>query len=191
MQARALHEEILGCTSCAANLPLGARPIVQFSATSRILIIGQAPGRKVHESGVPWNDDSGKRLRGWLGLNEETFYDAARIALMPMGFCYPGARKGGDAPPRPECAPLWHDRIRALLRDVRLTLLVGAHAQRFYLPATRRLTMTERVGRAEEFAPAVPLPHPAWRSRLWMARHPWFEQETLPFLRKAVARQLG
>lgn len=185
--ARRLHREIAACTACAEHLPLGPRPVVQFSPASRILIIGQAPGTKVHASGVPWDDDSGDRLRGWLGLDKGTFYNAERIALVPMGFCYPGKASGGDAPPRRECAPRWHDRVLALLPSDRLTLLVGAHAQRHYLPATRRWTMTERVRSAFEFAPFIPLPHPAWRSRIWMAKHPWFEAEILPRLRHEVA----
>ncbi|MEE4205231.1 MAG: uracil-DNA glycosylase family protein [Erythrobacter sp.] len=189
-QAERLHREIAACTLCAEHLPLGPRPVVQFSPTSRILIIGQAPGTKVHASGVPWDDDSGDRLRGWLGMEREAFYDPARVALMPMGFCYPGRRKGGDAPPRRECAPQWHDRVLALLPDDRLTLLVGTYAQGRYLPETRRLTMTERVRRAGGFGSLFPLPHPAWRARLWMAKHPWFEAETLPLLRAAVAEAL-
>jgi uracil-DNA glycosylase len=144
----------------------------------------------VHLSGVPWDDDSGERLRGWLGLDEAAFYNPALVALIPMGFCYPGARKGGDAPPRRECAPLWHERVMSLLPARRLTLLVGAYAQIAYLPDTRKLTMTERVRRADTFAPFFPLPHPAWRSRLWMAKRPWFEEKILPILRQAVAQQL-
>jgi uracil-DNA glycosylase len=186
-QADALHREIAACTLCAAHLPLGPRPIVQFSPASRILIIGQAPGTRVHASGVAWDDDSGDRLRGWLGIDEATFYDPARIALMPMGFCYPGKASGGDAPPRRECAPAWHERILALLPAERLTLLVGAYAQSRYLPETRRWSMTERVRRCGGLAPVIPLPHPAWRVRMWMAKHPWFEAETVPRLRRAVA----
>ncbi|MEE4155189.1 MAG: uracil-DNA glycosylase family protein [Erythrobacter sp.] len=172
-------------------MPLGPRPVVQFSPTSRILIIGQAPGTKVHASGVAWDDDSGDRLRGWLGLDKAVFYDPARIALMPMGFCYPGKASGGDAPPRRECAPRWHESVLALLPADRLTLLVGAYAQSRYLPHTRKLSMTERVRRGDEFAPFIPLPHPAWRARLWMARHPWFEADTLPEVRQAVAEALA
>ncbi|MFL0356994.1 uracil-DNA glycosylase family protein [Erythrobacter sp. GH1-10] len=185
-----LHAEIAACTICAEHLPLGPRPVVQFSPKSRVLIIGQAPGTKVHASGVPWDDDSGDRLRDWLGLDKARFYDPDCVALVPMGFCYPGKASGGDAPPRKECAPQWHDRVLDLLPNERLTLLVGAHAQAHYLPQTRRLTMTERVRRAFEFAPFVPLPHPAWRSRLWVAKHPWFETEVLPGLRRQVGDAL-
>ncbi|MEM6493638.1 MAG: uracil-DNA glycosylase family protein [Pseudomonadota bacterium] len=192
--AEALRARISQCTQCADQLPHGPRPIVQFSPASRVLIIGQAPGAKVHASGVPWDDDSGDRLRGWLGLDKPTFYNPDCLALVPMGLCYPGKASGGDAPPRPECAALWHDPILAQLRAIRLTLLVGVYAQRHYLPHTRGWTMTERVRRhsaqSGESAPTLSLPHPAWRSRLWMARNPWFEAETLPHLRAQLAAAL-
>lgn len=186
-----LHTEIANCTLCADSLPLGPRPVVQFSSRSRILIVGQAPGRRVHASGVPWDDDSGDRLRGWLGMNKATFYDPAKVALVPMGLCYPGKANGGDAPPRKECAPQWHDRILAHLPKDRLTLLVGVYAQRRYLPATRKLSMTERVRQAAEFAPLIPLPHPSWRVRMWSRKNPWFSAETLPDLRDQIARRLA
>lgn len=186
-----LHREIAACTHCAAHLPLGPRPVVQFSERSCILIIGQAPGTKVHASGVPWDDDSGDRLREWLGLDKPSFYDPDKVALMPMGFCYPGKAQGGDAPPRPDCAPLWHERILSLLPANRLTLLVGAYAQAAYLPETKRWSMTERVERGAELAPFIPLPHPAWRVRMWIAKNPWFEDDTLRQLRKSVATALG
>lgn len=186
-RAADLHTEIKACTLCAEHLPLGPRPVVQFSPKSRILIIGQAPGTKVHASGVPWDDDSGDRLREWLGVDKSEFYDPDKIALMPMGFCYPGKAQGGDQPPRPECAPQWHHRVLDLLPKDRLTLLVGAYAQAAYLPDTRKLSMTERVQRGADFAPFLPLPHPAWRVRMWMAKNPWFEDKTLPSLRRHVA----
>jgi len=185
-----LRRRIATCTLCAEHLPLGPRPIARFSATSRILIIGQAPGTKVHRSGVPWDDDSGDRLRGWLGLDKPTFYDAAKVAQMPMGFCYPGKAAGGDAPPRKECAPQWHDAVLGLLPRELLTVLVGAHAQARYLPETRGWSMTERVRAFGTFGERIALPHPAWRSRLWMARNPWFEAEILPPLRERVRRAL-
>ena len=185
----ALHTDIKACTLCAESLPLGPRPVVQFSPRSQILIIGQAPGTKVHASGVPWDDDSGNRLREWLGLDKTAFYNPDIVALMPMGFCYPGKAKGGDAPPRKECAPHWHQRILSVLPEDRLTLLVGAYAQQAYLPATSKLSMTERVKRGDEFSPFLPLPHPAWRVRMWMAKNPWFEADVLPKLRKQVARR--
>lgn len=185
-QAEQLHVEIKACTICTEHLPLGPRPVVQFSPQSRILIIGQAPGTKVHASGVPWDDDSGDRLRDWLRLDKPAFYDPDTIALMPMGFCYPGKASGGDAPPRKECAPQWHERVLSVLPEDRLTLLVGAYAQSAYLPETKTLSMTERVRRFADFAPFFPLPHPAWRVRLWAAKNPWFENDVLPELRKAV-----
>ncbi len=188
--AAQLHREIAACTICSAHLPLGPRPVVQFSPNSRILIIGQAPGTKVHASGVPWDDDSGNRLRDWLGLDKPDFYDPDQVAIMPMGFCYPGKAGGGDAPPRKECAPAWHERILSLLLENRLTLLVGAYAQAHYLPHTRKLSMTERVRRASEFAPFLPLPHPSWRVRMWMAKNAWYETETLPELRTAARKAL-
>lgn len=189
--ASALHTQIASCTHCAEQLPLGPRPVVQFAPTSKVLIIGQAPGTKVHASGVPWDDDSGDRLRDWLGVDKATFYDPSAIALMPMGFCYPGKAGGGDAPPRPECAPLWHERILALLPRDRLTLLVGAYAQTQYLPHTKRWSMTQRVQQPERCAPFVALPHPSWRVRMWMAKNPWYEADTLPALRRRVASALS
>lgn len=183
----ALRARIAACTLCAAHLPLGPRPIARFSATARILIIGQAPGTKVHASGTPWDDDSGDRLRDWLGIDKPAFYDEARVALVPMGFCYPGKAAGGDAPPRRECAPQWHDAVLSHLPEDRLTLLVGTHAQARYLPEAKRLSLTERVRAFGQFGNRIALPHPAWRSRLWMAKQPWFEAEVLPALRAAVA----
>ncbi|MEL7199286.1 MAG: uracil-DNA glycosylase family protein [Pseudomonadota bacterium] len=192
--AFSLHAEIKACTLCADTLPLGPRPVVQFSQTSRILIIGQAPGTKVHASGVPWDDDSGDRLREWLELDKETFYDPTRIALMPMGFCYPGKAKGGDAPPRPECAPQWHDRILKLLPKTRVTLLVGTYSQKVYLPEKRKLTLADRVLEWKESDESsqspIPLPHPAWRSRMFMAKNPWFEDKALPRLRRLIQNAL-
>ena len=189
-EAQRLHGEIAACTLCSEHLPLGPRPVVQFSPLSKVLIIGQAPGTKVHASGVPWDDDSGDRLREWLGLDKATFYDPDAIALMPMGFCYPGKASGGDAPPRPECAPQWHDRVLGVLPEDRLTLLVGAYAQTQYLPQPKKWSMTERVRRADECAPFLPMPHPAWRVRMWMAKNSWFEAETLPRLRRSVTQAL-
>ncbi|MEL7445433.1 MAG: uracil-DNA glycosylase family protein [Pseudomonadota bacterium] len=190
-EAAALHEEIKACTLCAEHLPLGPRPVVQFSPTSRMVVIGQAPGTRVHASGIPWDDASGDRLRSWLDLDKPQFYDPDITALVPMGFCYPGKAKGGDAPPRRECAPQWHNRVLDVLPKDRLTLLVGAYAQAHYLPDTRKLSMTQRVRRFAEFSPCFPLPHPAWRSRLWMAKNPWFEAEVLPELRERVRAAIG
>jgi uracil-DNA glycosylase len=189
MDTATLITDIRACSLCAPHLVAGPRPIVQFSRTARILIIGQAPGTRVHESGVPWDDASGDRLREWTALTKARFYDPALVALMPMGFCYPGTGKSGDLPPRPECAPRWHDRILALLPPDRLTLLVGSYAQARYLglPMKQSLTDAVRGGRQGNI---IPLPHPSWRSTGWMARNPWFESEILPPLRAAIAERV-
>lgn len=165
--------------------------MVSFSSTARLLIIGQAPGSKVHESGIPWDDASGDRLREWTGLTKDAMYDPARVALVPMGFCYPGKASGGDKPPRPECAPKWHDQVLATLPPDRLTLLVGTYAQAHYLPETRKLSMTDRVRRFEDYLPRyLPLPHPAWRSTIWMRKNAWFESDVLPALRRRVSNAI-
>lgn len=187
-----LLAEIRACRHCEAHLPHGPRPIVQAGAGARVLIIGQAPGSRVHASGVPWDDDSGDRLRDWIGLSRDAFYDPQAVALMPMGLCYPGKGDGGDLPPRPECAPLWHQRLLAGMPEVGLTLLVGQYAQKAWLPPKLRASMTAAVrGYAAMPDGLFPLPHPAWRSRLWMAKHPWFEADVLPVLRKRIAGALS
>ena len=183
----ALRAEIAACRVCADHLAVGPRPIVQFSTTSRIVIIGQAPGTRVHESGVPWDDASGERLREWMGLPPDIFYDAAKVALVPMGFCYPGTGTSGDLPPRPECAPLWHDRVLGMLPADRHVILVGSYAQERYLPAAKRLSLTERVRAFANFTPDFfPLPHPSWRSTGWMKKNLWFETNVLPALRAVI-----
>ncbi|MFN4275568.1 MAG: uracil-DNA glycosylase family protein [Ferrovibrio sp.] len=182
-------EEARACRHCAAHLPLGPRPVVRMRPSARLLIVGQAPGTKVHESGLPWNDRSGDVLRGWLEMDRDTFYDTTCIAIMPMGFCYPGRdAKGGDNPPRPECAPLWHPRLRPLLPKIRLTLLVGQYAQMHYLNTRRQKTMTETVRHFRDYLPDgfFPLPHPSWRNMAWQKRNPWFTTDVLPELRRAV-----
>jgi uracil-DNA glycosylase len=187
----ALLERVRACHVCEAALGFAPRPVVQAGAGARLLVIGQAPGSRVHASGVPWDDDSGERLRGWLGLDRETFYDPDSVALMPMGFCYPGKGQGGDLPPRKECAPQWHAALLAEMPNLKLTLLIGQYAQAAYLPRRSRPNLTEAVRRhAEMPAGLFPLPHPAWRSRLWMAKHPWFEAEVLPMLRLRVRAAL-
>ncbi len=184
-----LLAEIAGCTACAAELPHGVRPVVQASSTARLLIASQAPGSKVHLSGVPFSDRSGDRLREWTGLSADQFYDVERVAIVPMGFCYPGRAAAGDAPPRPECAPLWRNRIRRELAAVRLTLLVGSYAQAAALGPGK---VEERVRHFRNFLPEFfPLPHPSWRSQIWMRRNPWFEIEVLPELRRCVASTLS
>jgi len=180
--------DVKNCTICAAHLPRGPRPVIWGHRTARIMIIGQAPGTKVHESGIPWNDASGRRLRDWLNLDQETFYDQSRIAIIPMGFCYPGVNpKGGDNPPRPECAPSWHPALRRMLNRVELTLLVGHYAQRWYLKDRMKKTMTETVNSYEEFLPEfLPIPHPSWRTNHWLKQNPWFESDVIPQLQYRV-----
>jgi uracil-DNA glycosylase len=182
--------EARACTLCAAHLPLGPRPVFRASATARLLIIGQAPGTKVHATGIPWNDPSGDRLRAWLNMDRGLFYDASRIAIVPMGFCYPGRLpQGGDAPPRPECAPRWHSALLALMPDIRLTLLVGGYAQARYLG---KGAMTEHVRAYAARLPSVfPLPHPSWRTTAWERKNPWFTEQALPALRAAAGAALS
>jgi len=185
-----LRKEIAGCRLCEAHLPLGPRPVVRFSAAARLVIIGQAPGTKVHESGVPWDDNSGQRLREWTGLSNEEFYGESKVALVPMGFCYPGKGKSGDLPPRKECAPQWHGTIFKLLPARRLTLLVGSYAQAYYLEGDKR-NLTEKVRDFRSFLPDFfLLPHPSWRSTKWMKDNPWFEAEVLPALRAEVRKHM-
>jgi uracil-DNA glycosylase len=183
-----LLDEIRACRVCEADLPLGPRPVVVANPSARILIIGQAPGTKVHESGIPWNDRSGDTLRGWLEIDKDTFYDPEKVAIVPMGFCYPGVLpRGGDAPPRPDCVPLWHGRLGAELPNIKLTLLAGMYAQAEYLGKSRKNTLTATVEAWREFGPEVmPLPHPSWRSENLLRKNPWFEAELLPDLRARV-----
>jgi len=188
-QFDSLLAEVRACRVCADVLPFGPRPVLQMSETARLLVVGQAPGSKVHASGIPFDDDSGNRLREWLGVTTDEFYDGSKVALLPMGLCYPGRKGAGDAPPRPECAPHWRQRLLAHMPDVRLTLLVGTYAQHHALGPGR---MTERVRAFRRHLPlAFPLPHPSWRSRYWAAQNPWFEAEVLPELRAAVRRALA
>lgn len=184
----ALLAEVRACRACEAVLPLGPRPVVQAAAAARILVVGQAPGRKVHATGIPWDDASGERLRGWMGVEPGTFYDPARIAIIPMGFCYPGRGQGGDLPPRPECAELWLDQLLERLPHVELTLLIGQHAQRHFLGSRRRASMAATIEAWADYAPQyLPLPHPSPRNQPWFARHPWFERTLVPVLRRRVA----
>ena len=184
--------DIRACRICAADLPLGPRPVLRARATARILIIGQAPGTRVHESGIPWHDKSGDRLRDWMAVDSDTFYDEARIAIVPMGFCYPGVLpRGGDKPPRPECAPAWHAALLGHLPAIDLTILTGQYAQAHYLGKRRRKTLTETVRAWRDYGPdVIPLPHPSWRTVGWQKRQPWFEPEILPELRRRVAALL-
>lgn len=182
-----LLSEMRACRLCQAELPLGPRPIVRASTTAKILIVGQAPGRRVHESGIPWNDPSGDRLRLWLQLTREQFYDERQIAILPIGLCFPGSGPRGDAPPRPECAPLWHAKLRGLLPKIRLSLLIGQYAQAYYLGKRRKKTLRETVLAYAEYLPEfLPLPHPSPRNQLWLKQNPWFVKEVVPLLKIRV-----
>ncbi len=179
-----LLQEVRACRVCAEHLPLGPRPVLRASRTARLLIIGQAPGTRVHATGIPWNDPSGDRLRDWLQLDRDQFYDESRIAIIPMGLCYPGKGSSGDLPPRPECAPLWHDRLLQALPELRLRLLIGKYAQDYYL-GTRRQSLAETVRQYRDYLPDYfPLPHPSPRNIRWFRTHPWFEAEVIPALRE-------
>ena len=187
-----LLTEIHACRVCEAYLPLGPKPVLRASSTARVLIVGQAPGRRVHETGIPWNDPSGDRLRIWLGMTREQFYDERHIAIVPTGFCYPGSGPRGDAPPRPECAPLWHPPLRALMPHIRLTLLIGQYAQAYYLQTRRKKSLRETVQAYRDYLPeCLPLPHPSPRNQLWLKQNPWFETEVVPILKARVAAALA
>lgn len=183
-----LAADIRACRVCQPHLAHPCRPVLQGSSAARIRIIGQAPGTRVQASGRPFTDPSGDRLRDWMGVSDAEFYDERLFAITPMGFCFPGLdTKGGDLPPRRECAPLWQDRLTQSLESVELTLLVGAHAQRHYLGLDRRETLTATVLRWRDFLPGfVALPHPSWRNTAWLRRNPRFEKEVLPFLRSRI-----
>ena len=186
-----LLSEIRSCQVCKSQLPLGPRPVVAAHPNSRIVIIGQAPGTKVHQTGIPWDDPSGKQLRSWLNILDSVFYDESKIALMPMGFCYPGRGKGGDLPPRPECAPLWHNALLTSMPSLELIILIGTYSQKYYLGNTAKATLTETVKSYQEYLPKYfPLPHPSPRNRFWQSKNPWFGQEVVPVLQERVAHIL-
>jgi uracil-DNA glycosylase len=186
----ALLADVRACTLCAEHLPLGPRPVLQVHPSARILIAGQAPGRKVHASGVPFDDASGERLRAWMGVTREQFYDATQIAILPMGFCYPGTGRSGDLPPRPECAPAWRSALMARLNKLQLTLIIGQYAQDWHLPEHEG-TLTDTVQAWRKYWPhALPLPHPSPRNNGWLKRNAWFETDVLPALRARVAAVL-
>ncbi len=185
-----LLHHIRSCSICTAHLPLGPRPVLQISGSAQILIVGQAPGRKVHETGIPFNDASGDRLRSWLGMSREEFYDDHKVAILPMGFCFPGTGKSGDLPPRPECAATWRASLLSHLKNIKLTLVIGRYAMAYHLPDEQG-TLTETVQAWQKHWPEiVPLPHPSPRNNLWLKRNPWFEQEILPVLQQRVANIL-
>ncbi|MBS4096389.1 MAG: uracil-DNA glycosylase family protein [Sulfuricella sp.] len=191
MQIETLLAQIRACCLCADRLPNLPRPILRASATARLLIVGQAPGRRVHETGIPWNDPSGDRLRDWLAIDKEAFYDTQRIAIVPTAFCYPGSGVRGDLPPSPECAPTWHPLLHAQMHEIRLTLLVGTHAQAYYLGKRRKATLAATVQAWQDYLPDYfPLPHPSPRNRLWMKRNAWFEESVVAQLRLQVAAVL-
>lgn len=185
-----LLKTIRNCEVCSKQLPLGPRPIIEASEASKIVIISQAPGRIVHESGIAWKDQSGKRLREWLGVDDKTFYNTTNFAILPMGFCYPGKGKTGDLPPQKECAPLWHDAVLSELNNVRLTLLIGSYATNYYLPKDGS-NLTNRVSNFKEYLPKYwPLPHPSPVNRFWRSKNPWFEESVVPQLQKKIKELL-
>ncbi len=186
-QLKILLADIRKCSHCTEHLPLGPRPIVAAQRQARLLIIGQAPGKRVHDTGVPWDDPSGNRLRDWLGLTVEDFYDPSKVAIVPMGFCYPGTGKGGDLPPRPECAELWHEPLLQQLPNVKFTLLIGRYAQAYYLGEQLKSTLTATVKAWKEFTPTkLPLPHPSPRNNRWLKNNPWFETDVLRYVKRRV-----
>ena len=183
---------VRACRACEAHLPLGPRPVLSAAATARILIVGQAPGARVHRTGVPWDDPSGERLRDWMGVSADVFYDESRIAIIPMGYCYPGRGKGGDLPPRPECAQLWLEPLLAKLPMIKLTLLIGQHAQRHFLGKRRKASLAETTRAWAQYCPPyIPLPHPSPRNTPWLQRNSGFEQHLLPELRRRIEALLA
>jgi uracil-DNA glycosylase len=182
-------QTIHNCEICSAHLPLGPRPIVVAHPEAKIVIIGQAPGTKVHKTGIPWDDPSGKQLRKWLDVTDADFYDETQFAIVPMGFCYPGKGKGGDLPPRPECAPQWHKLLLDKMPKLELVILIGMYAQRYYLKEKARKTLTETVENYQDYLPFYfPIPHPSPRNRFWLTKNPWFEKEVLSVLRDKVLK---
>ena len=182
-----VSREARACTECSAVLPVQPRPVFRVGKTARLLIVGQAPGRRVHETGIPWNDPSGEVLRAWLAMDRAAFYDTKRIAIVPVGLCYPGTVDGVDLPPCRECAPLWQPRFRAALPGIKLTLLVGSYAQAYYLGERREDSVGATVRSYRKYLPAYfPLPHPSWRNLAWLKRNPWFEKDVIPALRRRV-----
>jgi uracil-DNA glycosylase len=187
-----LSKKIRACRVCESSLPLGANPVFQAAPEASVLVAGQAPGIRVHNTGIPFNDPSGDRLRQWMGVDRELFYSANKIALVPMGFCYPGTGKSGDLPPRPECAQTWHQSLLAALPNVVLAIAIGQYAHRYYLQATRKSTLTETVRNWQNYGPdIIPLPHPSPRNNIWIKKNPWFEIEVIPVLQDRVAAALN
>jgi uracil-DNA glycosylase len=192
MKPATLNKQVRNCTICAPHLPLGPRPIFQVHPKAKILIAGQAPGRKVHETGIPFNDPSGKRLRKWMGIDSEIFYNPEVCAILPMGFCYPGTEKSGDLPPLPECAKTWRDLLIAQMPEIQLTLVIGLYAQQWHLGESKKSNLTKTVKAWKEYWPDVlPLPHPSPRNNLWLKKNPWFENEVTPVLKRKVNQILN
>ena len=186
-----LLQEIRSCIVCKKFLPNAPRPVLQANKNSRIIIIGQAPGQKVQNSGIPWDDQSGNELRRWLGVTKEQFYDEKIFALMPMGFCYPGKGNSGDLPPRPECAPLWHAQLFKRMKHIKLIILIGQYAQKYYLGEKLKTTLTETVNNYPDYLPDyLPLVHPSPRNKIWQKKNPWFEKEVVPELQKIVRKSI-
>lgn len=182
-----LLTDISSCAICAEHLELGPRPVMAAHTESKIVIIGQAPGIRVHKSGVPWDDPSGRNLRNWMGISEDDFYNPKIVAMLPMGFCYPGKGKSGDLPPRPECAPQWHDQVLSKMKNIQLTILIGQYAQARYLGNLRKKTLTETVKSYQEYPSNIfVLPHPSPRNNIWKAKNPWFEKEVIVTLKETV-----
>ena len=187
-----LVEEIRSCTLCAAHLPSGPRPVIQADPRARILVVGQAPGTAVHKTGIPFNDPSGDRLRRWMGIHRETFYDPEQVALVPMGFCYPGKGKGGDLPPRPECAPAWRNQLLGQLDKIELTIVMGRYALDWHLQTTAKQTLGDIVADWAQYWPqAIPLPHPSPRNTQWLKNHPWVEADIIPKLQQRIRTLLN
>ncbi len=190
MSLDTLLKQVRACQLCAKNLPLGANPVVQAGKEARLLIIGQAPGTRVHKTSIPWNDPSGDRLRQWLDIDKDTFYNENKVAIVPMGFCYPGKGQSGDLPPRKECAPAWHQKLLEQLPNIELTLLIGQYSQQYYL-TNRPKTLTQTVMQWQDWEPDfIPLPHPSPRNTLWLKKNPWFETDVIPYLRQRVHSML-
>ena len=186
-----LIESVRQCRICEKSLPLGPRPVLQVHPQAKILIAGQAPGRRVHESGIPFNDPSGDRLREWLGVTKEVFYDETKIAILPMGFCYPGTGKSGDLPPRPECAETWRHRLLESLLQIKLTLVIGQYAQSWHL-THKHGNLTDTVRAWQEYGPnIIPLPHPSPRNNIWLKKNPWFAESLLPSLKDLTQEALN
>ncbi len=187
-----LTVEAKGCSVCLPHLVDGVNPVFVIHPMARILIIGQAPGRKVHESGKPWADASGRRLMEWLGITSEEFYDPSICAILPMGFCFPGSKKGGDLPPRPECAPKWHSPMIEMMPNIEVVLLIGKYAQNYYLEIDKKKTLTETVREWKSYLPKyIPMPHPSPRNNIWLRKNPWFENEVIPFIRTEVRKLIN